>query len=245
MFRYMKKSLILLSLSLCAVVVASSWNAVSARATSDEDGVSSSGLESTESGLQQQRSALSDAQKRAERERLEAEKERLEAEKEKLQEAQEKRDQKIADAKKKVCQNREKAIKKIMERTATNGKHHYDMITKVYENVKSFATKKNVDLATYSSEVKNIDDAAVAAMTAIEAVKTAGSEFTCDSTTPKSAAAAFLAAKKAQAAALKAYRDAVKQLLVAVKSSVQKSESSTETEGDTTKNDDSSTGGTQ
>ncbi len=241
----MKKSLTLLSLSLCAVIVAGSWHVVSARATSDEDGVSSSGLESTKELLLKQREQLREAVTRAEEQKREAEKARLEVEKEKEVELKEKRDQKVADAKKKVCENRESAIKKIVERTATNGQHHYEMITKVYDNVKAFATKKGVDLATLSTEVKNADNAAIAAMKAIDAAKTSGGEFTCTSSTPKSAASAFLATKKAQAAALKAYRDAVKQLLAAVKSSVQKTDTTTKTDTDTTKTDDTTAGGTQ
>lgn len=245
MLQVMKKLLTLVSLSFCAVIAAGSWHAVSARAMSDEDGVSSSGLESTRETLEKQREQLKEAQKRANEERLEAERSRLEAEKEKSQEMQERRDTKVAEAKKKVCQNREKSIKKIMDRTATNGLHHYEMVTKVYENVKKFAEKKNVPQSSLAKEIENADAAATAAMQAVNAVKSIGEEFTCDADAPRSAATVFLASKKAQAAALKAYRDAVKQVLVAVKASVQKTESSTETDDDTAKTDTSSTGGSQ
>lgn len=243
----MKKPLILLSLSLCAVVLAGSWQAVSARAESN-DGISSTGLESTETSLTAQREQLREAQKQAAQQKVEAEKEKLEAERQKAAEERERlADEKKTEAKKKVCQNRENAIKKIIERTATNGQHHYDMITKVYTNVKTFATKKNIDLtgADFATLVTNIDAAATAAQTAINDAKTAGDGFSCDTGAPKSAASVFLAAKKAQAAALKAYRDAVKQLLVAVKSSVQKADSSSESDSDTSSNDTTTTGGTQ
>ena len=242
----MRKPLILLTLSLCAVVVAGSWHTVSARAESGTDGVSSSGLESTESGLKQQLEQLRDAQKRAEQEKTEAEKVKLQAEREKENETAEKlRDEKVAAAKKKVCQNRESAIKKIIERTATNGQHHYDMITKVVDNVKAFAAKKNIDMSAFATESNNVLTAATAAKAAIDEAKTAGDGFTCDTTAPKSAASVFLAAKKKQAAALKAYRDAVKQLLVAVKSSVTKTDSTTSDPSTETKTDDATTGGTQ
>lgn len=241
----MRKHLMLLTLSLCAVVAAGSWHVVSARAASD-DGVSTSGLESTQSGLKDQLEQLRDSQKRAEQEKTEADQSKREAERLKTEEEREKmRDEKTAAAKKKFCQNRELAIKKIVERTATNGQHHYDMITKVYDNVKTFATKKNIDLTAFATEMANIDATALAAMEAIKEAKTAGENFTCDSSAPKSAASVFLAAKKKQAAALKAYRDAVKQLLVAVKSSVQKTDEATENNDNTTGNDTSTTGGTQ
>ena len=230
----MKKPIMLLTLSLCAVIGAGAWNVALARAESNEDGVSSSGLESSREGLKKQQEKLREAQQKASEAQREAAKQRAEAEKQKLEEERERLgDTKAAEAKKNVCKNRESSIKKIIERTATNGTHHYEMITKVYDNVKAFATKKNLDAAQFAAEFAAADQAATTAKAAIETARAAGDTFNCDVAAPKSAASVFLAAKKEQAAALKAYRDAVKELLVAVKSAVEKETETTSDNGGT------------
>lgn len=233
------------------LVTASPVATEAVRAESNEDGVSTTGLESDQESLKKQQELLREAQKQAKREQTEAESARDKAEAAKVAEQRDSQNEKAAKNKQKACKNREKAIKKIITRTTTNGQHYYDVVTHVYDNAKNYAEKKSVELTQVSDQIANIESAQTLAQAAITETVTAGEEFSCDSGTPKSAASVFLAAKKKQTAALKVYRDAVKQLLAAVKAAVELKEGDTDTTNETgssstTENEtDNTAGGTE
>lgn len=210
------------------LVASSPGTSAQARAESEDESTSHSEIESNDDVKKQQES-LRESQKRANKAKLEADKERQEAEMNKRVESEDNtRNAKKAEAKKKSCQNKESAIKKIITRTKQNGQHYYDVVTKIYANVKTYAEKKQLTLTEFADQIANIEAAAANAEAAVNETLAAGDAFNCDTDAPQSTASVFLASKKKQAAALRAYRDSVKQLLVAVKESVSTRNSSEE-----------------
>lgn len=124
----------------------------------------------------------------------------------------------LADAKLKACQNREKAIANIMARLADRGTKQLDVFTKIAERIQGFYTIKGKVLSNYDALVAEVNAKRAAAETAVEAVKNTSIEFKCDGTDPKGAASIFKEALKSEIEALKAYKTAVKNLIVGVKS---------------------------
>lgn len=143
------------------------------------------------------------------------------------EEAQTAAQTRLADAKLKACQNREKAINNIMARLADRGQRHLDLFTKIAERTEAFYITKGKTLSNYDALVADVTAKKAAAQTAVNAVKASSVTFKCDGTDPKGAAASFKDSLKNQIAALKDYKTAVKNLIVGVKS-VQGSTTSTE-----------------
>ena len=143
------------------------------------------------------------------------------------EEAQTAAQTRLADAKLKACQNREKAINNIMARLADRGQRHLDLFTKIAERTEAFYTTKGKTLSNYDALVADVAAKKAAARTAVDAVKASSVSFKCDGTDPRGAAASFKDSLKSEIAALKDYKTAVKNLIVGVKS-VQGSSTSTD-----------------
>lgn len=141
----------------------------------------------------------------------------------------------LADAKLKACQNREKAINNIMARIADRGSKQLDVFNKIAQRTETFYTTKGKTLSNYDALVADVNTKRVAAQTAVDAVKVNSVTFKCDSTDPKGAAQLFKDGIKARTVALKNYKTAVKNLIVSVKS----------VQGTTTSTDNKTTGGQQ
>lgn len=124
----------------------------------------------------------------------------------------------LADAKLKACQKREKAVTNIMTRMGDRGQKQVDLFTKITDKTQAFYTKKGKTLSNYDALVSDVAAKKVAAQTAVDTTKASVTEFKCDGTDPKGAAAGFKENMKAQNEVLKAYKTAVKDLIVGVKS---------------------------
>ncbi|HET7640449.1 MAG TPA: hypothetical protein VFK47_17115 [Ktedonobacteraceae bacterium] len=124
----------------------------------------------------------------------------------------------LANAKLKACQNREKAITNIMTRIGDRGQKQVDLFTKIADKTQAFYTNKGKKLSNYDTLVSDVTAKKQAAQTAVDATKASVIEFKCDGSDPKGAAASFKENMKTQNTALKAYKTAVKNLIVGVKS---------------------------
>lgn len=128
----------------------------------------------------------------------------------------------LAEAKLKACQAKEKAIKKRAKRLgglAANMQNKFDSIA---ARVREYYTTKVVPsgktVANYDSLVADIQTKKGAVQTALTQVQATADSFACDSNDPKGQLAQFRAEMRAVKSALKDYRTAIKNLIVAVRS---------------------------
>lgn len=124
----------------------------------------------------------------------------------------------LADAKLKACQNRERTITKILSRISDRGTKQLEVFNKIAERTKEFYVTKGKTLSNYDDLVAEVDAKKAAAEAAVEAIKSSSIEFACDGEDPKGTASMFKESLKAEIAALKNYKTAVKNLIVGVKS---------------------------
>jgi hypothetical protein len=124
----------------------------------------------------------------------------------------------LEDNKLRVCQNRSKSIKNILNHSAIHGARHLSVFTKIYERVKAFYEAKGKTLSNYDALVADVDAKKLAAENAVNAVKTASTEFNCEGENPKADAAAFKEKVKVMRTELHEYRTSIKNLIVGVKS---------------------------
>ncbi len=125
---------------------------------------------------------------------------------------------KLADAKLKACQNREKAINNILSRISDRGQKQLDLFTSIATKTETFYTDKGKSLSNYDALVADVTTKKAAAQIEVDAVKADSVTFKCDGTDPKGAASSFKAALKSEIQALKDYKTSVKNLIVGVKS---------------------------
>ncbi len=142
---------------------------------------------------------------------------------------------KLADAKLKACQNREKAINNIMSRIADRGQKQLDLFNSIATKTETFYTDKGKTLSNYDALVADVTAKKAAAQTAVDAVKAKSSTFSCDGSDPKGTAAVFKDSLKGEISVLKDYKTSVKNLIVGVKS----------VQGTTTSADNKTTGDNQ
>lgn len=133
----------------------------------------------------------------------------------------------LAEAKLKACQNREKAINNIMSRITTRGQKQVDLFSTIADRTETFYTTKGKTLSNYGTLVADVNAKKADAQSAVDTVKANSVSFKCDGTDPKGAATSFKDSLKTEISALKAYKTSVKNLIVGVKS-VQGATSSTE-----------------
>lgn len=124
----------------------------------------------------------------------------------------------LADAKLKACQKREKAITNIMTRLGDRGQKQVDLFSKIAERTEAFYTKKGKTLTNYDALVADVSAKKAAAQTSVDTIKSTSVEFKCDGTDPKGVVASFKDSLKTEVATLKAYKTSVKNLIVGVKS---------------------------
>ena len=148
--------------------------------------------------------------------------------------------QKLADAKLKSCQNRQKAITNIMTRMADRGQKQLDLFSTIATRTETFYTTKGKTLSNYDALVADVTAKKAAAQIQVDTLKADSVSFKCDGTDPRSMADSFKTQLKAEISALKEYRTSVKNLIVGVKS-VQGSTTSADNKATSTT--DSTTGG--
>jgi hypothetical protein len=141
----------------------------------------------------------------------------------------------LADAKLRACQNREKAINNIMGRIATRGQKQLDLFSTIATRVETFYTDKGKVLSNYDALVADVDAKKTAAQAVVDTIKSDSVSFSCDGSDPKGFVSLFKDNLKSEISALKDYRTSVKNLIVGVKS----------VQGSTTSTENSSTEGSQ
>ncbi len=124
----------------------------------------------------------------------------------------------LAAAKLKVCQNREKAINNILSRIADRGKKQLDLFTTIATKTETFYTNKGKTLSNYDALVADVTAKKDMAQTAVDTIKNSSVSFKCDGTDPKGVISGFKDSLKSEIEVLKAYRTSVKNLIVGVKS---------------------------
>lgn len=141
----------------------------------------------------------------------------------------------LADAKLKVCQNREKVVTNIMARIADRGQKQLDLFTTIATRTETFYTTKGKTLSNYDALVADVNAQHTSAQTAVDTIKATSVTFKCDGTDPKGMVSSFKDSLKLEISALQDYRTAVKNLIVGVKS-VQSTTTSTTSTTTTTTN---------
>jgi hypothetical protein len=124
---------------------------------------------------------------------------------------------KLADAKLKACQKREKAVTNIMARTVDRATKQIAVFDKIATRTEDFYKSKGKTVSNYDALVASVDSAKQKSETDLAAMKTTAS-FKCDGSDPKGAASSFKDNLKLAISDLKAYKTAVKNLIVGVKS---------------------------
>lgn len=123
----------------------------------------------------------------------------------------------LSEIKAKVCEKRLSVIKNIMAKAATQGAKHLDVFSKIAMRVEEFYTNKKLAIDNYDTLVAEVNAKKATAQEAIDAVKDADDDFSCDGDNPIGKADAFNGKVRAMHTALKDYRTAIKNLIVAVK----------------------------
>lgn len=139
----------------------------------------------------------------------------------------------LADAKLKVCQNREKAITNIMTRVSDRGQKQLTLFGAIATRTETFYASKGKTLSNYDVLVADVNAKAAVAQTALATTKADSTSFSCDGTDPKGFVSSFKGSLKTEISALQDYRTSVKNLIVGVKS----------VQGATTATDSKTTGG--
>lgn len=124
----------------------------------------------------------------------------------------------LADAKLKACQNREKAITNIMSRIADRGQKQFTLFGTIADRTEAFYADKGNTLSNYDALVVDVNAKAIAAQAVLDTLKTNSTNFSCDGTDPKGFVDSFKSDLKAEISALQDYRTSVKNLIVGVKS---------------------------
>lgn len=141
-------------------------------------------------------------------------KQELEAAREKVHAVREK----LQGEKLHACEARQSAIRTIMQNAGERGDNHIAVFSKITERVEAFYVSKGKTLSNYDQLVAEVAAKKAAAQAAVDAVKSADTQFTCDGDNPKGMISVFKAELKAQVTAMKEYRAAVKNLIAGVKS---------------------------
>jgi hypothetical protein len=132
---------------------------------------------------------------------------------------------KLDEARKKVCNNRSTAIKKVMTIGADAAQRHLNFFGKSVERIQQFYTNKNLNVANYDQLVASVNAKKEAVQGALASLK-AVPGFDCNSDNPVGNVDDYKAKLAAVRNALKDYRSAITALLVAVKTAAQTAEGS-------------------
>lgn len=188
---------------------------------STESQITTKVSESTEKATQLKQAEEIAKQKRA---AAEAEAKRLrEQAKQLTAERQATAEKRLDDAKRKVCDKREKQINNIMNVMDTRRQNAFDRITKISEAAQAFYVKKNLTAEDYSELVATVNTTKAAATAAIAEQK-AVPTFSCGSEKPKTELQTFKDKRSLSISAIKSYREAVKELVKAVRTTAKAAE---------------------
>lgn len=128
--------------------------------------------------------------------------------------------QRLDQAKLKVCQVREDALKRRSERLIQLVDNMEDKFTSIAQRVKDFYTSKVVPagktVGSYDSLVSDIDTKKAAVQEALTHTQESVASFSCGGDDPKGVMMDFRKDMQAVKGALKDYRTAIKDLIVAV-----------------------------
>ncbi len=129
----------------------------------------------------------------------------------------------LTEAKLRVCQAKEKAIKKRTQqliKLATTMQEKFDAIAgRVEEYYTSKVVPSGKTVANYDSLVADIQTKKGAVQTALTTAQSNAGSFACDGNDPKGQLLQFREDMRAVKSALKDYRTSIKNLIVAVRSS--------------------------
>lgn len=125
---------------------------------------------------------------------------------------------KRAEASKRVCEKRQKAVTNIMTRISDRGQKQLTLFDTIATRVEMFYTDKGRTVSNYDTLVADVNAKKAAAQEAVDTVSSESATFSCDSSEPKAAVTTFKDSLKLEISALKDYRTAVKNLIVGVKS---------------------------
>lgn len=123
----------------------------------------------------------------------------------------------LAAAQLKACQNRENAIKNIMNRINTRAQNQLTLFNTIATRVEGFYTKQGKTVSNYSQLVSVIATAKTQATTDLSTLQ-GNSSFSCVANNPKGMVTAFQGYLKTEITDLQSYRTAVRNLIVAVAS---------------------------
>jgi hypothetical protein len=145
----------------------------------------------------------------------------------------------LADAKLRSCQNREKAVNNILTRVSTRGQNQLTLFSTIAQRVEAFVTTKNLTVVNYAQLVATMNTDKAIATADLAAMKT-NVTLDCTSNDPQGKISSFKSSLQKEISDLKTYKTDVKNLIVAVKTAVGSTTSSSSTS--TTK---TTTGGNQ
>lgn len=154
---------------------------------------------------------------RAQEAQADAEERRLEAE-QTVADRKDAAQTRLADAKLRACQNREKAITNIMARLGNRGQKQVDLFGEIAERTEAFYAQRSKVLANYDALIAEVADKEAAAQAAVDEILPIVVGFSCEGDNPKGVAQVFKSSLEAQIEALEQYKKAVKNLIVGVKS---------------------------
>lgn len=124
----------------------------------------------------------------------------------------------LIDGQLKACQNRQKAIKKIMARIANRGQKQITVFSIIATRTQTFYTSKGKTLSNYDALVADVNAKQTAAQTVVDTIKSDSTSFNCDGSDPKGFVSSFQDSLKSEISSLQEYRTSVKNLIVGVKS---------------------------
>lgn len=127
--------------------------------------------------------------------------------------------QKLDDAKKKICENRQTQINHLMTVMDKRRQNAFDNISHISDAAQTFYTNKGLSVSGYNDLVAAVNAAKTAAQTAMQ-TQQAVPDFNCDGDHPRADVADFKEKRADSIDAMKAYRDAVKALIKAIKTAV-------------------------
>lgn len=175
--------------------------------TGTSDSTSSTSAREAEQAAAEKAHQAAEAAREAAQKEVEAAKDKVAAAKDELQ-----------GDRLKSCEAHQDAIKKIMTQAGERGDRQINLFNTIAARVEAFYTSKGKTLANYSQLVAAVTAGQSAAQSAVQAVKSADTQFNCGGTNPTGQVDIFRAELKAMSSALEQYRTAVKNLIVGVKS---------------------------
>ncbi|PLS81495.1 hypothetical protein CYG49_01945 [Candidatus Saccharibacteria bacterium] len=194
----------------------------------------------------EQRNAEREQSKQEQRaQKTEEKQQRAEEKQQRAEEKQQQKAVKLEEKQLKACEKREAAIQRKMTQIADRSERQLAVFTKISERTQAFYKEKGRTVANYDALIMELEAKKIDAETAVEAVRSSSTTFTCEGEDPKGVVAGFKESLQTQNMVLKEYKTAVKNLIVAVKSAQSTAKNSDDTTDTKTENESSETTGDQ